>query len=81
MGGKSLPRVLNQKTARALLESEGWTKTEGGKHQVKMEKAGCRPITLPDHKRRDYPVGMTRAILKEAGLLVPKGEQETADDA
>jgi hypothetical protein len=39
-----------------------------GKHQVKMIKEGCRPITLPQHKGRDYQPGLARAILKQAGL-------------
>jgi hypothetical protein len=42
-----LPRVLNQRSARQLLEAHGWTKTIGGKHAVKMTKPGQRPITLP----------------------------------
>lgn len=42
--------------------------TAGGKHQVKMEKKGHRPVTLPANKRRDYPPGLTDAILKQAGL-------------
>lgn len=33
-----------------------------------MTKPGMRPITLPQHNK-DYPVGLTRAILKQAGLL------------
>ncbi|MCB0831392.1 MAG: type II toxin-antitoxin system HicA family toxin [Solirubrobacterales bacterium] len=60
--------TLNQKQAIRLLESNGWTRTTGGKHQVKMTKPGRRPITLPDNHRRDYPTGLTMAILKQAGL-------------
>jgi len=33
-----------------------------------MVKAGYRPITLPQHKGRDYPPGLARAILRQAGL-------------
>lgn len=51
-----------------LLEEQGWEAGRGGKHQVKMTKPGMRPITLPQHAK-DYPVGLTRAILKQAGLL------------
>jgi len=40
----------------------------GGKHQVKMTKRGCRPITLPADKRPDYPTGLTVAVPKQAGL-------------
>jgi predicted RNA binding protein YcfA (HicA-like mRNA interferase family) len=48
--------------------------TIGGKHQVKMEKPGHRPITLPAHKRGDYAPGLTSAILRQAGL---KGSSDT----
>jgi predicted RNA binding protein YcfA (HicA-like mRNA interferase family) len=60
--------TLNQKQAISLLKENGWTRTHGGKHQVKMTKAGCRPITLPQHKGRDYPTGLAKAILRQAGL-------------
>ena len=60
--------VLNQKSAQKLLESNGWTMVRGGKHVVKMTKPGQRPITLPHHKNRDYPAGLTSAILRQAGL-------------
>ncbi|MFM8520420.1 MAG: type II toxin-antitoxin system HicA family toxin [Solirubrobacterales bacterium] len=63
MGG-----TLNQKKAIKLLEKQGWTRETGGKHQVKMTKAGKRPITLPANRRRDYPVGLAIAIMKQAGL-------------
>jgi predicted RNA binding protein YcfA (HicA-like mRNA interferase family) len=66
--GQGLPRVLNQRTAKRLLQAHGWTETVGGKHVVKMTKPGHRPITLPAYKRRDYPPGLTAAILREAGL-------------
>jgi predicted RNA binding protein YcfA (HicA-like mRNA interferase family) len=60
--------TLNQKKAIKLLAEDGWIQIQGGKHQVKMTKPGCRPITLPQHKGRDYPIGLARAILKQAGL-------------
>ncbi|MCB0862272.1 MAG: type II toxin-antitoxin system HicA family toxin [Solirubrobacterales bacterium] len=60
--------TLNQKQAIRLLESNGWKRKSGGKHQVKMVKSGRRPITLPDNHRKDYPAGLTLAILKQAGL-------------
>ena len=75
-GERSLPRVLSQKTARVLLESEGWTQTLGGKHVVKMEKAGQRPITLPHHHGADYSPALTNAILKQAGLKGPETTEE-----
>jgi len=60
--------TLNQRRAIRLLERHGWTRTAGGRHQVKMVKPGERPITLPDNHRRDYPAGLAHAILKQAGL-------------
>lgn len=67
-GTKGAPSTLNQKSAIALLEAHGWTKDRGGKHVVKMTKAGQRPVTLPANKRRDYPPGLAAAILKQAGI-------------
>jgi predicted RNA binding protein YcfA (HicA-like mRNA interferase family) len=59
---------LNQKRAIKLLEEHGWTRTTGGKHVVKMTKPGERPITLPMHKGGDYSPGLSRAILRQAGI-------------
>ena len=67
--GTPYPKVLNQRGMKKLLEANGWVETVGGKHMVKMEKPGHRPITLPANKRRDYPSGLRAAILKQAGLL------------
>ncbi len=58
----------NQKSMRKLLEQHGWAQTVGGKHVVKMTKPGCRPITLPMHKGRDYGAGLTASILRQAGI-------------
>lgn len=63
-----LPRTLNCATAQRMLEQHGWTCERGGKHQIKMTKPGHRPITLPINKRQDYPVGLSQAILRQAGL-------------
>jgi len=65
----ALPKTISQKTGIVLLEKHGWSKTKGGKHNVKMEKDGERPITLPKHKGQEYSVDLTRRILKQAGLL------------
>jgi len=52
-----------------LLEAAGWTLTVGGKHVVKMTKPGHRPITLPHDKGGGgYPVGLSMAIMRQAGL-------------
>lgn len=68
MDNKDLPRVMNQRKAKRLLEENGWSETLGGKHVVKMEKEGHRPITLPKHKGQDYSASLTSAILRQAGL-------------
>jgi predicted RNA binding protein YcfA (HicA-like mRNA interferase family) len=60
--------VHNQKSLQRLLEANGWRATRGGKHNVKMEKRGRRPITLPMHKGQDYGKGLTADILRQAGL-------------
>ncbi len=59
---------LSQKKARKLMEADGWVCAKGGKHNVKMEKAGKRPITLPWHKGQDYGKGLSESIRKQAGL-------------
>ena len=71
-----IPSTLNQRTAKRLLEAHGWTEARGGKHVVKMENPGQRPITLPANKRRDYPKGLTAAILRQAGLTGPTAGEE-----
>lgn len=68
MVAQPMKGTLSQKKAIKLLKASGWTKARGGKHQVKMTKAGCRPITLPQNKGRDYPPGLASAILKQSGL-------------
>ena len=60
--------TYNQRTMRKLLIENGWSEVRGGKHVVKMTKAGERPITLPMHKRRDYGPRLTASILRQAGL-------------
>lgn len=59
---------VNQKDAQTLLEAYGWTRTTGGKHAVKMERPGHRPITLPHRSGRDYSPGLKASILRQAGL-------------
>lgn len=63
-----MAKRLNQKSAQRLLEQNGWSRTTGGKHVVKMIKAGHRPITLPIHKGQDYSAGLTASIKKAAGI-------------
>ena len=59
---------LDQKKAKKLLEEHGWQQTKSGKHQIKMDKAGHRSITLPQHNNRTYSKGLTASILREAGI-------------
>jgi predicted RNA binding protein YcfA (HicA-like mRNA interferase family) len=60
--------LLSQKSGRKLLEQHGWSMTAGGKHAIKMEKHGHRPITLPRHRGKDYGKGLSAAIRRQAGL-------------
>jgi predicted RNase H-like HicB family nuclease len=46
-----IPKTLNQRAAQKLLERSGWVRAVGGKHSVKMEKQGRRPITPPRQPR------------------------------
>lgn len=64
----NIKRTMTQKEMKRLLEAHGWEATVGGKHQVKMERDGQRPITLPMKGGSSYPVGLTSAILKQAGI-------------
>ena len=64
-----VPKTMNQKEAVKLLEANAWLKTKGGKHNIKMEKSGQRPITLRMHRRRQYSEDLTRRILKQAGII------------
>ena len=66
---RQLPKTMTQRQARSLLEANGWNCIRGGKHVVKMEKEGRRPVTLPSHNGETYSVSLTREILKSAGLL------------
>lgn len=59
---------LTQKQWIKRLQLEGWTLERGGKHQVKMVKPGCRPITLPENKREAYSKGFEAALRRQAGL-------------
>lgn len=59
---------MNQKQWIRELTQHGWSVTKGGKHAVKMAKAGERPITLPRHKGATYGSGLDRDIRRQAGL-------------
>lgn len=58
-----MPEPNDQKSWIRHLKGEGWTAERGGKHQVKMTKPSCRPITLPMKKGEQYAKGMN-AMLK-----------------
>lgn len=47
------------------LQGDGWNLERGGSHQVKMTKPGCRPITLPENKRRAYSKGFEAQLRRE----------------
>lgn len=59
---------MNQKQWIRELAAHGWSVSKGGKHVVKMTKAGERPITLPMHKGATYGAGLDAAIRRQAGL-------------
>jgi predicted RNA binding protein YcfA (HicA-like mRNA interferase family) len=61
-------RLLSQKSARKLMEQNGWAVETGGKHVVKMTKDGCRPVTLPYHGGEEYSKDLSNRIRKQAGL-------------
>ena len=63
----------NSRKLIALLERDGWllVNTVGSHHQFKHPtKTGKVTVT---HPRKDMPIGLVRAILKQAGLLDSQG--------
>lgn len=74
------PKPMNQANAIDYLTALGWIRTIGGKHNVKMEKPGHRPITLPMHKGRDYGPQLRSMILRQAATQPgDQGGQSGAD--
>lgn len=65
-----MAELLSQKTAKKLAEEHGWTETQGGKHAVKMEKPGCRPVTLPHHGGKQWGKDLSDRVRKQ--LLNPQ---------
>jgi hypothetical protein len=61
------------------LQADGWILERGGKHQVKMTKAGCRPITLPTNKREAYSKGFEGQLKRE--LKAAEEDESEADVA
>lgn len=57
-----------QKTLAKVLKEHGWEQSVGGKHQVKMTREGHRPVTIPEFNGETLPVGLSQAILKQAGI-------------
>jgi predicted RNA binding protein YcfA (HicA-like mRNA interferase family) len=57
-----------QKQLTKILKEQGWEQAIGGKHQVKMTREGQRPVTIPEFKGETLPVGLSQAILKQAGI-------------
>ncbi len=58
----------DQKSWMKHLQRQGWVLERGGKHQVKMTKPSCRPITLPMSKGAQYPKGLNAAIRRQVGV-------------
>lgn len=50
------------------MQANGWVRKGGGRHQVKMVKAGQRPVTVPEYRGETLPVGLSQAILRQAGI-------------
>src|ERR1700758_2037054 len=64
-----MAKLLMQRTAVRLLAPEGWTPSGRSRHGLKMCKAGEeRPLILPGTPNTEYGKGLTRAILRQAGL-------------
>ncbi len=61
-------RRYTQKQLKKRLEGDGWVDTGGKKHVVKMSKPGHRPITLPMCGGETLDVGLSSAILRQAGI-------------
>ena len=62
------PTISHHMRRLVAARHPGGRRLAAAKHQVKMTKPGHRPITLPQHKGRDYQPGLASAILKQAGL-------------
>lgn len=60
--------LLDQKTAKSLLEKRGWRVGVPARHGIKMEKPGRRPMILPKHHGRPYGKSLNHAIVRQAGL-------------
>jgi predicted RNA binding protein YcfA (HicA-like mRNA interferase family) len=61
-------RRYTQKELVKRLSKEGWKREAGGRHQVKMTKEGRRPVTIPEYRGETLPVGLSQAILRQAGI-------------
>lgn len=61
-------RRYTQKQMKKRMETEGWVNTGGGKHVIKMSKPGHRPVTIPFCGGETLDIGLSQAILKQAGI-------------
>jgi len=64
------PKRYTAKGLANLMKGHGWTQGTGGKHQILMQKAGERPITIPLCGGETLSVGLSQGILKQAGIDV-----------
>ena len=60
-------RHTQKELIKKLKENE-WTRSVGGKHQVKMTREGHRAVTMPEFKGETVTVSLSQAILKQAGI-------------
>jgi predicted RNA binding protein YcfA (HicA-like mRNA interferase family) len=61
-------RRYTQKQLIKMLKEHGWEQATGGKRQVKMTRERHRPVSIPEFKGETLPVGLSQAILKQAGI-------------
>jgi predicted RNA binding protein YcfA (HicA-like mRNA interferase family) len=59
---------MTGKRLKKLLEEHGWLLARiSGSHHI-MIREGCRSIPIPVHGSADLPIGLVKAILKQAGI-------------
>lgn len=59
---------MNGKQLKKRLEDYGWILDRiAGSHHI-MIKKNCRSIPIPVHGTTDLPIGLVKAILKQAGI-------------
>lgn len=61
--------IKNSTDLIKVIEAHGWVlhRTKGSHHTFKKE--GVRGIITIPHPKKDLPIGITKAILKGAGVI------------